>query len=323
MASESRQARGQHQSGLRYLKSKFTLLTIFWIASLPAEGSTCSCAGVPLLGAMEMASPNNDQWFMGVTYEYHDVSDLVSGSSSVPDTTGRDRTAQAFIVEVSRGLTNNWSLSALMSAVEHERIVGGVKDRASGIGDAVLMLKYAPAIITPYSRNALAFGLGSRIPVGVDDADRSGIILAEDMQPSTGAFGAVAWMYAGRALNQADSARIFANISHTLNGTNDREYQFGHETTIAIGGSYWTQSPFALNLQLLYRHAERDRRNSVEIPNTGGQWLDIVPAIQYHVTDTFAVGASAKIPLKRDLNDQLQFTTKYAFRLSFSYVFGN
>ena len=308
---------------MRHLAFNVAALTVYSLMSLPAAAATCSCAGVPLLGTMNLASPNSDQWFLGITYEYHDVSDLVSGSSTVPDTTGRDRTVQAVVVEVSRGLTNKWSFSALLAAVEHVRIVGGFKDRATGLGDAILMLKFAPVSITPYSRNALAFGVGSRIPVGVDDANRFGITLAEDMQPSTGAFGAIAWMYAARALNQADSARIYASLSHTQNGTNDREYQFGHETTVAVGGSYWTQSPFALNLELLYRHAERDQRNSVDIPNTGGQWFDIVPAVQYHVTDALAVEASAKIPLKRDLNDQLQFTTKYAFLLSFSYVFGN
>ncbi len=272
---------------------------------------------------MQLAAPKNNQWYIGLTYEFHDASDLVSGSSSVQDTTGRDRSAQAFVVEVSRGISRKWSLSALIAAVEHERNVGGVADRATGIGDAIVMVKYAHKSIAPYSRNALVFGLGSRLPIGVDNADRSGITLAEDMQPSTGAFGAIAWMYAGRALNQADTARIYANASYTRNGANDREYQFGHETTFALGGSYWTQTPFALTLEVLYRHTERDKRNSVDIPNTGGQWLDVVPAVQYHVTDTLAVAASAKIPLHRNLNDQLQFTTKYAFRLSVSYVFGN
>ena len=308
---------------MRHPAFNLAALTIFSLMSLPAQAATCSCAGVPLLGTMNLASPNGDQWYLGMTYEYHDVSDLVSGSSTVPDTTGRDRTAQAFVIEVSRGLTNKWSFSALIAAVEHERRVGGFEDRATGLGDAILMLKFAPMSITTFSRNALAFGVGSRVPVGVDDANRFGIVLAEDMQPSTGAFGAIAWIYAAHALNQADSARIYANFSHTRNGANDREYQFGHETTVAIGGSYWTQSPFALNLELLYRQTERDQRNSVDIPNTGGQWFDIMPSVQYHVTDSFAIQASAKIPLKRDLNDQLQFTTKYAFRLSLSYVFGN
>ncbi len=73
---------------------------------------------------------------------------------------------------------------------------------------------------------------------------------------------------------------------------------------------------------MFYRHAQRDKRNSVDIPNTGGQWLDVIPAVQYHVTDSLALKASAKIPVARDLNDSLQFTTKYAIRLSLLYLFG-
>ena len=308
---------------MRHSTFNFAALALLSLTSLPADATTCSCAGVPLLGSMQLAVPNGKQWYTGIAYEFHDASDLVSGSSTVPDTTGRDRTAQTLVFEVSRGLTNKWSVSALIALVEHERNVGGFKDQAKGLGDSILMIKFAPISITPFSRNALVFGVGSRIPVGVDDADRFGITLAEDMQPSTGAFGAIGWMYAARALNRADTARIYTSLSYTHNGANDRKYQFGHETTVAVGGSYWTQSPFALNLEFRYRNAARDQRNSVDIPNTGGQWLDIVPAVQYHATDSFAVEASVKLPLRRDLNDQLQFTTKYAFRLSFSYVFGN
>ena len=72
----------------------------------------------------------------------------------------------------------------------------------------------------------------------------------------------------------------------------------------------------------MYRTADRDQRSSVDIPNTGGEWLDALPAVQYHVSDTLAIKAAAKIPIYRNLNDQLQFTTKFAFRLSLSYVFG-
>ena len=153
------------------------------LSSVPLESSaqTCSCAGVPILGSMQLASPKNQQWFLGTTYEYHDVSELVAGSSTVPDQTGRDRTAQAFIVELSRGLTEKWSFSALLSAVKHERAVGGIAASASGLGDAIVMLKYSPRSISLYSDTALSFGIGSRIPVGVDDATRQGVPLAEDI----------------------------------------------------------------------------------------------------------------------------------------------
>lgn len=292
------------------------------LATSAASAQTCSCASVPLLGSMELATPGDGKWFLASTYEFHDISDLVSGSSSVADGTDRDRTSEALILEASKGLAKKLSFSALLSTVKHDRTVGGVHDSVTGLGDAILMLKYSPASVSLYSRNALSFGVGARLPIGEDDASSNGITLAEDLQPSTGAFAAIAWAYAAHSLNESANARIYANFSHTNNDDNDRNYQFGHETTASIGASYQTQTPWGFNAELLYRSTERDKRAGVTIPNTGGEWLDIVPAVQYHITEKMALRASAKFPLTRDLNDQLQFTTKYAFRLTFSYIFG-
>ena len=293
------------------------------LVPLPAGATTCSCAGVPILGAMQSASPTGGQWFLASTYEFHDVSDLVSGSSSIPDETGRDRTSQALILEASKGLSEKWSFSALLSAVEHERDIGGVNDSVAGLGDAIVMFKYSPHTISLYSKNTLSFGIGGRLPVGEDDASKQGVTLAEDLQPSTGAYGGIAWAYAARALNESTGARIYSLLTYTYNGDNDRDYQFGHTATASIGGSYQTNTPWGFNLEFLYRHSDRDQRASADIPNTGGRWLDIIPAVQYHINESLALRVSGKIPLTRNLNDQLQFTTKYAFRISLSYVFGN
>lgn len=304
--------------------SCLTVITAFVLAAIaaPVSAQTCSCAAVPILGSMQLASPKSQQWFLGTTYDFHDVSELVAGSSTVPDRTGRDRTSQALIVELSRGLTEKWSVSAMLSAVDHDREVSGNQASASGLGDAIVMVKYSPKSISLYSDTALSFGLGARFPVGVDDATRLGVDLAEDMQPSTGAYGGMVWAYWAKALNDSKGARIYVGASHAQNGDNDRKYELGQDTTVTLGGNYQTQTPWGFNLELLYRKADRDRRDSVEIPNTGGEWLDIIPAVQYHVTESLALKAAAKIPVSRDLNDELQFTTKYAFRLSLSYVFG-
>ena len=287
-----------------------------------SAAQTCSCASVPLLGTMELGTPDGGQWLLATTYEFHDVSDLVSGSTSVPDQTGRERTSEALVFEASRGLSEKWSFSALLSAAKHVRDVGGSRDEASGIGDAVFMLKYSPATISIYSKNAFSVGLGARLPVGVDDATIDGVVVAEDMQPSRGSYGGILWAFAARALNDSRGARLYGTFSHTYNGENERDYQFGHSTTASIGTSYQTQSPWGFNLEMMYRHAKRDQRNSTEIPNTGGEWLDIIPAVQYHVTPAFALRLAGKFPLKRDLNDALQFTAKYAARLTATYVFG-
>lgn len=303
--------------------ARIALATVLTAAMAPATATTCSCANVPLLGTMQLATPGIGEWFLAATYEFHDASELVSGSSTVPDQTGRERTSQAFVTELSRGLGEKFSFSALLAAVNHERTIGGISDDVTGLGDAIVMLKYSPAIIGLYSRNALSFGVGARLPIGENDASRGGITLAEDLQPSTGAFAGTFWVYAARALNDSRGARVYTSATYTYNGENDRDYQFGHSATVSLGGAYQTQSPWGFNLEMLFRHAERDQRAGVDIPNTGGQWLDLVPALQYHINESIALRASGKIPLARDLNDQLQFTTKYSVRLTLSWVFGN
>jgi len=294
---------------------------LFAVADSKAQ--TCSCAGVPLLGAMELATPGDGKWFLASTYEYHDASLLVRRSNTVPNSPGRERTSEVLLLETSRRLIGKLSFSALLSTVKHDRKVGGVHDSASGLGDAIIILKYAPVSITPFSRNAFSVGLGARLPIGQDDVTSDEVVLAEDLQPSTGANAGIIWLYAARALNEPATARIYANATYTNNGDNVRNYQFGHETTVSFGASYQMQSPWGLNAELLYRQTERDERALSPIPNTGGEWLDFVPAVQYHVNDSLALRVSGKIPVRRNLNDQLQFTTKYSVRLTLSYVFGN
>ena len=306
----------------RINKQLFAGAALF-LAAAHAAATTCSCANVPLLGTMELATPGDGKWFLATSYEYHDASELVSGSSTVPDTTGRDRTSEAFVVELSRGLVGKLSFSAMLATVRHDRTVGGIHDQVSGLGDAIVMLKYSPASISLYSRHALSFGVGAQIPLGEDDASRDGIVFAEDLQPSTGALSGILWAYGARALNESRSARLYASATYSSNGENDRDYRFGHSTTASIGGAYQTQTPWGFNLELLYRHAERDERAAATIPNTGGEWLDLVPAVQYHINESMALRASGKIPVSRDLNDELQFTTRYSVRLTFSWIFGD
>lgn len=288
-----------------------------------SSAQTCSCASIPLLGTMQSASPTAKQWYFAGTYEYHEIGDLVAGSSTIPDDIGRDRNSQAFIAELSYGFAPKWSVSALLSAVEHNREVGGTADSASGLGDGLVMLKYSASTISLYSKNTLSFGLGARVPLGSDDARNGDIVLAEDLQPSVGSYGALFWAYYARALNDSRGAQVYVSANHTLNGENDRDYRFGDSTTLSLGANYQTQTPWGFSFEVQYRNAERDRRASVDIPNTGGNWLHAIPAVQYHVTESFALKASVKIPVARDLNDSLQFTTKYAARLSMLYQFGS
>lgn len=128
------------------------------------------------------------------------------------------------------------------------------------------------------------------------------------------------WARGDHTFSQSARTRAYLGASYSNNSDNDRGYEFGDEFTFSIGASHQLESRWGFNGALKYRKTDRDQRNSVDIPNTGGEWLDFAPSVQVHLTDNFAVRLSARIPVWRKLNDQLQFTTSYAYSLSVSYV---
>ena len=287
------------------------------------QAATCSCASVPILGSMESSSPNKNAWFFSASYETHEISDLVSGSREVNDETGRDRSAQSLVLETSRGISDTLSVAALISSVEQRRRVGNnPEESASGIGDAVFLFKYTPQKIRVYSNQGFSVGAGARVPLGEDEAkSQSGIVLAEDMQPSTGAYGGILWAHYNYAFNRAATRQLYATASYTSNGDNKRDYRFGDELVFAAGTQFHFKEKWGLTSGLKFRETERDRRAGSRIPNTGGQWLDFESTLQYHVNDSLATRLSFRLPVQRDLNDELQFTSSYSFGFGVSFVY--
>jgi hypothetical protein len=304
------------------LKSAVLVLLIFSL-QVPAFAATCSCAGVPLLASIDTSATEKGQLFISYNAEYHQINDLVSGSDDVNDETRRDRNSFSQVLSASYALTDHWAVSALVSYVEHNRTIGSSflgTTTTSGISDSVILARYSPLFITPFSRHALSLGLGVRIPTGDDDFGDS-FVLSEDMQPSTGAFGEILWASYSYAFNQAATLQFNTSANYTFNEENDRQYAFGNEFNLAAGISQNLGSKFGYSAALRYRTTTADSRFGFTIPNTGGQWLDFVPGVQYAITDHLNIGLSGRIPVARKLNGVLQFTTSYSYALSLSYGF--
>jgi hypothetical protein len=305
--------------------SKEILLMLLMLGiQLPAYAATCSCAGVPLLSAINTSASEPGQLFINYSTEDHQINDLVSGPDDVSDETRRDRAAYSQVVSASYALTDRWAVSALVSHIEHSRTVGSSflgNTTASGFGDSVILARYTPLFITPFSRHEVSLGLGMRLPTGVDDAKNNGITLSEDMHPSVGAVGKILWASYSYAFNQAATLQFNASANHTFNEENDRDYSFGDEFNFAFGISQSIGTKFGYSAAFRYRSTRRDRRIGFQIPNTGGKWLDFVPAVQYAVTDELTIGLNGRIPVARNLNDALQFTTSYSYGVSATYGF--
>lgn len=305
---------------------KFISLPIFalaFISTVPVtQGATCSCAGVPLLNAMDASTPERGKFNINFTVDVHEISDLVEGSDEINDETGRERSAFSQIFSGSYGISDKWTVSALISRVEHKRRIGSSfigEQRASGLGDSVILLRYNPLQITPFTRHDLSVGVGARLATGKDDAGGF-VALSEDMQPGTGAEGSIVWGSYTYAFNQAATVNFHSSLNYTVNGENKRNYSFGDEINLATGFSYLnTFQKYGLSAMLRYRETTADERLGFDVPNTGGQWLDFVPAISYNFNDKMSLSLSGRLPLKRKLEGALQFTTSYSYAIGLSY----
>lgn len=285
--------------------------------------ATCSCAGVPLLSSIDTSASEAGQLFINYSTELHEINDLVRGSDDVTDETDRQRQSISQVISASYAITDNWSVSALVSYVEHNRKIGSSflgADSAAGMSDSLLLVRYTPIFITPFSRDQVSLGVGMRIPTGEDGAGRF-ITLSEDMQPSVGAVGQILWASYTRALNQAATMQVAATANYTFNEENRRDYAFGDEFNFAVGFSQSVGTRFGYSTALRYRTTRADKRNGFTIPNTGGEWLDLVPALTYSLSDALDIGLAGRIPLHRKLNGALQFTTSYSYSLSLTYGF--
>jgi hypothetical protein len=309
---------------LRSQKSILLVLLIFDLQT-SAFAATCSCAGVPLLTFIDISAIEKGDLFISYAAENHQINDLVSGSDDVKDETGRNRDSFSQVLSASYAFTDRWSVSALVSYVEHNREISSSflgKTTSSGIGDSVVLARYTPMFITPFSRHELSLGLGIRIPTGEDSfVSDNGFTLSEDMQPSTGAVGGIVWTSYSYALNQAATLKLTTSANYTHNEENDRKYAFGNEFNYAFGFSQSLGARFGYSAALRYRTTQADSRFGFTIPNTGGKWLDFAAAVQYSITDRLKLGLSGRIPVARELDGALQFTTSYSYALSLSYGF--
>ncbi len=137
------------------------------------------------------------------------------------------------------------------------------------------MLQYTPLMFADGRQTEISLGTGLKVPIGHSTAEFIGIA-SEDMQPGTGSWDSLSWIYVSHLLLQIPGFEVFAGASVRFNGTNEREYKVGNEI-ISLLGVRWNSKRFiSYSMYGRYRWAASDLRFSGKVPNTGlalsGSW---------------------------------------------------
>ena len=285
----------------------------------------CCSAGVPLLGSLELPAVPVGNWQFALTYEMNALSDVVSGSVELDDDL-RQRTVHLLMLEISRGLTRRWSVTALFSIIRQNRsIQSPFSPMAStlntqGLGDGVILLKYSLLPLNMATQRELSLGVGPKLPLGRHDVrSASGILLPADMQPGSGAWDAVAWAYFYQGFLPTTRLNLFGSVSTRITGVNDLQYKFGNEVVATTSTGWRTDGLFDWSLSLRWRFTAPDKRFDEEISNTGGQWLMLIPGVNLKMAKSWTLRLAARLPVYRRLNGT-QLTTGYRLAVSLFYV---
>lgn len=304
----------------------FLFLFVFVLLPFTASGQTCSCAGAPLLGTQSAGASGQGNLLIGLTYEFNQITNLYAGSTRLSNNSV-ERNTQSTLLEINYGISDRVSISGTMSFV-HKNRESGISNPAgtqitttTGIGDGVVLLRYILSQQSLWNRYHLAVGAGTKAPFGSTSVRTpGGLLFNADMQPGTGAWDGIFWSMAGLSLLPGSSINLTLTNSYRVTGTNQRftendDYRFGNEFISNFSASNSINNRFSYTLNIRYRSTTSDRRNEVSMPNTGGEWLSIIPDFYVGFSENISIKLSGQIPVYQDLRG-FQPTTTYALSAS-------
>lgn len=307
------------------------LLIFLLLISSKIFSQACCTAGTPLLSSLETSTAQKGVLNFGLGYRYNSLQDIYAGTVKLDDNS-LERISQSVIFQIDYGIFDRVTLTGLFSYITQQRFntpVNGIANSlsSSGIGDALLLVKYNIIQQNILDETDLSVGTGIKAPLGKSDVTNNGLLIPADMQPGTGSWDFIIWTYFSQGRLLELPLNIVANFSYRFNGTNERfgvnngGYKFGNEMIAQLGFGYRTDSPFDFTLFTRFRHTNPDQFSAGEIPNTGGDWLYLVPGLNIKIYDTLTLRLTGEIPIYTDVLGT-QLTTTFTSAATFYYSIG-
>lgn len=302
------------------------MMVFFFVPFQRLYPQSCCSGGVPMAGNVgSVADVEKGNLLMSVSIDANFLQTLKNGTQTLNDQS-RQRTTYSGLLKGVYRFSGYLAVEGMLSYVRQERIIkhGASEDFTflQGLGDAFLMMhfKYMK------SENLQLFvGAGPKIPLGASDLKNSrGITMNADMQPGSGAWDAFLHHRISWFIPFLPSSSAHFMITYRLTGENDQYlgtqvYETGNELQLLLGYSgqvFLHNQLWDYGLNIRYRNAGKDTNNSQIIPETGGEWLFLMPSVSWYLNSRFSLGVNAEIPLhSRTVGTQV--SPSYRFHTGF------
>ena len=312
---------------------RMTFIALSFLFGQQVYSQTCCSGGVPLSNNLGLPNEGKGVLSLGLNYDYNNLNTLNAGSGKLDDDS-RKRITNSILLGLGYAITDRFSVETLFTWVNQTRTITQFGNEnfteTSGIGDAVLLVKYAfPDVLGV--RTVLNIGVGTKAPLGKSDKLTDlGIQLTADLQPGSGAWDGLGWMSVSKGLGFRPSATVSGSITYRFTGKNNdylngtSTYEFGDATQLNVG--YTDQvllfnTVFNPGIIFKYRKSWPDEITSSEIPNTGGEWIFVRPELVGQISQNVGIAARLEVPLYSyvdgtQLTPTLRFTIGTTIKLN-------
>jgi hypothetical protein len=185
----------------------------------------------------------------------------------------------------------------------HLDAAGFQDDSAHGLGDVALGARYEVLRVGLEARHVVALTGALKLPTGANDRIIPGATEPDEhTQLGTGSYdglGGVTYLYGARPWT------LYGNLTGRLNGTNSRDFRYGHALFATAGArrAFLDTGRLVLGLEGQLRVAGKDHRgDGTYDENSGGRVLYATGNAAYAFTDNLLMRFILQVPVARDLN---------------------
>ncbi len=293
------------------------------------KGQTCCSGGIPLSNNIGLTFTEDNSLLFGLNYDFNNLNTLKNETETLGDNS-RLRTTHSVLINVGYSFLKRWSIEGLFTWVNQRRIISEFGsenlDESYGIGDAIVLLRYSILKNTAKNWN-FDVGFGAKIPFGsTTKTNDQGIVLNADLQPGSNAWDLVYLLGASKTFAFRPTMTFSTRIVYRQTGENDSyfetsTYEFGNELQafLTITDQFLIKKTLINpGLSFKYRTAEKDQTLGFDIPNTGGDWLFVIPNFSVALFQNASFNLAAELPLYSK-PDGIQLTPTY--RLTTGFLF--
>jgi hypothetical protein len=285
--------------------------------------SQCCCVGTPSGGTTSIGILGQNVLRATLFARYSQSNDYYQGSSKVNQSGVYVQKANFKYVGaiVGYGITDDITLETEFGyflnktwqySIATPDVVG------SGLSSLVVSAKYN-LFNSMEDMFEITAGVGAKLPFSTKPQIVDNVELNQDLQPSSGAYGAVLQAFIHKGFPDSDINLFLMNRTE-INGSNTFPfpYRYGNSYITSLYASKKIIESLVGMLQLRYDIRNQDERDGKPFENSGGYSFIVSPQLSYHI-DKLNFSVLCDIPVYKYYNNK-QLANAYSAAFNISYL---